>query len=135
MVVPGGSGTTLIRSAVSHGAAAAIHDVVELLPEHVDGLEAGGAQEVELAGQRDDVAHVVLVVPLLVRGAVVPLVRGGGVPAVINPPPGLLDHGVGGGDRVVIQEPAPGHQPRADFGEQLLLAPVGQVVHAQGGDN
>jgi hypothetical protein len=105
--------------------------MVEVLPVHVDPLEARILQEIELRGERDHVSDVVLMAGLLVGGSILPFRRRFGVTPVSGPQPGCLDDCVPGRDGVVVEVPASGTQMLQDLGEQLPLAFVGEVMDAE----
>jgi hypothetical protein len=105
--------------------------MVELLPVHVDPLEARFLQEVELRGERDHVSNMVLVAGLLFGRSILPFRCCFGVTAVPGPQPGCLDDCILGRDRVVVEVPAPGKQVLQDLGKQLPLALIGEVMDAQ----
>jgi para-nitrobenzyl esterase len=106
--------------------------VVELLPVHVHRFVAGGPEEIQLRIQGNDMAYVVFPARLLLGGAVGSLYGTLRIPVVLYPLPGVVDRGVLGGDRVVVEVPAAGNQPFQDLPEEPLLPVVGQMVQAEG---
>ena len=76
------------------GAAAAVDDVLQLLPVDIDAFEAGQPQVLQLRAERDYVAHVVIPAGLFQRRAMHPLGRRPGVVVVAHSLPGGFDHGI-----------------------------------------
>jgi imidazolonepropionase-like amidohydrolase len=114
-------------------AAPAVDDVLHLLPVDIDTAESSGPQVVQLLGERDDEADVIVPAGLLLRRAVQPLGRRFRVVTVVRPLPGRFGHRILGAHRVVVQVPATRDEVAEDLSEQALLSLIGQVVHAHRG--
>ena len=126
-----GSHTNISARNRASGPSTAVYNMVELLPIHVDPLEARLCQAVELRGEGDQVANVVLVAVLLVGCSMLPSLGCFGVTAVPRPQPGCLNDCVLGGDRVVVEVSATGEQVLQNLGGQLSHALVREVMDAQ----